>query len=208
MQTIFLCEATFNFPRIWKRTRWNRNRYNWNELNNTHIAVIHYGKWNWQLWRMYQINCILQFAAVPIYVMLVIIRQYQFSCVDDYNHVHYTAHIFWSRCAYSGKHHAVPVSSYVTIFQFQNHHPTGQQKTIFWKSSKHFKLSKIAHARFVLVLRMGVAGPKTCLYYNISTTEGAIKQSMLTRRPINQHLYGHAVYCYTSRLTEYTPRSE
>ena len=137
MQTIFLCEAIFNFPWVWKRTCWNRNRYNWNELNNAHIAVIHYGKWNWyilrQLWRMYQMKCILQFAAVPIYVMLVIIRQYQFSCVDDYNHVHYTAHIFWSRYAYSGKHHAVPVSSYVTIFQFQNHHPIGQQKTIFWK---------------------------------------------------------------------------
>ena len=82
---------------------------------------------------MYQMKCIEQFAAVPIYVMLVIIRQYQFSCVDDYNHVHYTAHIFWSRYAHSGKHHAVPASSYVTIFQFQNHHPTGQQKTIFWK---------------------------------------------------------------------------
>ena len=135
MQTIFLCEAIFNFPWVWKRTCWNRNRYNWNELSNAHIAVIHYGKWNWyilrQLWRMYQMKCILQFAAVPIYVMLVIIRQYQFSCVDDYNHVHYAAHIFWSRYAYSGKHHAVPVSSYVTIFQFQNHHPTGQQKTNF-----------------------------------------------------------------------------
>ena len=110
MQTIFLCEAIFNFPWVWKRTCWNHNRYNWNELNNAHIAAIHYGKWNWyilrQLWRMYQMKCILQFAAVPIYVMLVIIRQYQFSCVDDYNHVHYTAHIFWSRYAYSGKHHA------------------------------------------------------------------------------------------------------
>ena len=73
---------------------------------------------------------ILQFTAVSIPVMLVIIRQYQFSCVDDYNHVHYTTHIFWSRYTYSGKHHTVPVSSYVTIFQFQNHYPTGQQKTI------------------------------------------------------------------------------
>ena len=80
---------------------------------------------------MYQMKGILQFAAVPIYMMLVIIRQYQFCCVDEYNHVHYTAHIIWSRYAYSGKHHAVPVSSYVTIFQFQKHHPTGQQKHYF-----------------------------------------------------------------------------
>ena len=80
---------------------------------------------------MYQIKSILQFATVLIRVMLVIIQQYQFCCVDDYNHVHYTVHIFWSRYAYPGKHHAMPVSSYVTIFQFQNHHPTGQQKQYF-----------------------------------------------------------------------------
>ena len=49
-------------------------------------------------------------------------------CVDDSNYVHYIAHIFWSRYAHSGKHHAMPVNSYVTTFQFQNHHPTGQQK--------------------------------------------------------------------------------
>ena len=134
MQEILLCEAIFNFPWVWKRTRWNRNRYNWNELNNADIAAIHYGKRNWyilrQLWRMYQMKGILQFAAVLIHVMLVTIRQ-SILCVDDYNHVHYTTHIFWSRYAYSGKHHAVPVSSYVTIFQFQNHHLTGQQKKYF-----------------------------------------------------------------------------
>ena len=105
----------FIFSWVWKRPCWNRNRYNWNELDNANIAVIHYGKRNWyilrQLWRMYQIKGrpILQFAAVPIHVMLVIIRQYQFCCVVDYNHVHYTAHIFWSRYAYSGKHHAMLV---------------------------------------------------------------------------------------------------
>ena len=77
---------------------------------------------------------IVQFAAVPIYVMLVIIRQYQFSFVDDYNHVHYTANIFCSRYTYSEKHHAMPVSSYVAIFQFQNHHSTGQQKIIILKT--------------------------------------------------------------------------
>ena len=82
---------------------------------------------------MYQMKGILQFAAVLIHVMLVIIRQYRFRCVDDYNHVHFTAHIFWSWYAYSEKHQAMPVSSNVTIFQFQNHHPTGQQKTMFWK---------------------------------------------------------------------------
>ena len=74
---------------------------------------------------MYQMKGILQFSAVLIHVMLVIILQYQFWYVDDYNHVHYVAHIFWSRYAYSGKHSTMPVSSYVTIFQFQNHHPTG-----------------------------------------------------------------------------------
>ena len=77
IQTIFLCEAIFNFPWVWKRTCWNRNRYNWNELKNANIAVTHYGKRNWyilrQLWRMYQMIGILQFAVVPIYVMLVII---------------------------------------------------------------------------------------------------------------------------------------
>ena len=80
---------------------------------------------------MHQIKGILQFAAVLINVMLVIMWQYQFCCVDDCNHVHYTAHIFGSRYAYSRKHHAMPVSSYVAIFQFQNHHPTGQQKQYF-----------------------------------------------------------------------------
>ena len=65
---------------------------------------------------------ILKFAPVLIHVMLVIIQKYQFLRVA---HVHNTAHIFWSRYAYSGKHHAMTGSIYVTILQFQNYHPTG-----------------------------------------------------------------------------------
>ena len=122
-QATLFCEAKLNFSWVWKRTCWNRNRWNWNELNKANIAVILYGKKNWyilrRLWRMYQMKCILQFAPVLIHVMLVIIWQYQFCSVDCYNHVHYTAHIFWPRYAYSGKNHAMPLSSYVTIFQFQ-----------------------------------------------------------------------------------------
>ena len=101
---------------------------------------------------MYQIKSILQFATVLIRVMLVIIQQYQFCCVDDYNHVHYTVHIFWSRYAYPGKHHAMPVSSYVTIFQFQNHHPTGQQKQYFENNLSILIFRK--NAKFALVMRM------------------------------------------------------
>ena len=55
---------------------------------------------------MCQMKGILQFAPVLIRKILVIIRWYKFCCVDYYNHVNYTAHIFWSRYAYSGKHHA------------------------------------------------------------------------------------------------------
>ena len=85
---------------------------------------------------MYQINGILQFPAVDIHVMLVILRQYQFCCVDDYNYVRYTPYIFWSRYAYPRKHHAIPVSSYVAIFKFQNYHPTDQQKKQYSKDNQ------------------------------------------------------------------------
>ena len=105
------CKAKFNFSWVWKRTCWNRNRWNWNELNKANIAVTLYGKKNWyisrELWRMYQLKCILRFAPVFIHVMLVIIRWYQLYCVNDYNHVHYIAYLFWSRYAYSRKHHAM-----------------------------------------------------------------------------------------------------